>query len=782
MRSPLIILERRSLATKLLLGFAVLMVFMLGIGLSNLVSQRNLRDDLQLLYEKELLGVSNAKDAQIHYLTIGRELRQASLAGAGKARDVALQAMADNDEALQREIDALRGRLFRSSTKAALVVFEREYGVYKSNVAKASALLEQGAEAQAAAFVASEEFRRPGASANDALAKLTAIKEAGARATTEAAISASNQALQSTAIALAAALGLSVSIGWIIARSIQRPTQTLREAVESIAAGKLATEVPFMHYNNEIGSLARSIQVLQSASRQIETESWLKNHLAQCAQAMQSAPSFTTLAQALFSNLAPLIQLGHGVFYVHEEDQRRLRMLSSYAYRERKDLNQYFSIGQGLVGQCAMERTPITLLHPPADYVRIGSSLGESVPHTISVLPILRNDRLLGVLELATFKGFDAREQALLDGLVPILATNLEILERSVKTNKLLDETREQAQLMQQQSTQLEAQQAALQGILDNSPLGTAFSAGGVFKYFNPEFATQFGGQINDPAHVIYETPEDRAALVAELKSKGMVRNREMRLRAAGGRLHDYLVTFVPFVHKGEEGVMGWLLDITERKRNEQEIQRNRAFMEAVLENINAAIYVKDTQGVYTFVNSDWERVTGFRRADVIGRSTLELNHQGKGQAYHDADMQVIASGRFQTLEEAIGAGANQRIYQVAKVPMRDAQGAATGLCSIAFDITARKQAEVEVLKAKEVAEEATKAKSDFLANMSHEIRTPMNAIIGMSHLALQTQLDKKQRNYIEKVHRAGENLLGIINDILDFSKIEAGKMGMESI
>ena len=89
---------------------------------------------------------------------------------------------------------------------------------------------------------------------------------------------------------------------------------------------------------------------------------------------------------------------------------------------------------------------------------------------------------------------------------------------------------------------------------------------------------------------------------------------------------------------------------------------------------------------------------------------------------------------------------------------------------------------QAELQRARMVAEEATRAKSDFLANMSHEIRTPMNAIIGMSHLALKTPLDKRQRNYIEKVNRAADNLLGIINDILDFSKIEAGKMALEQV
>ncbi|MBI2381792.1 MAG: PAS domain S-box protein [Gammaproteobacteria bacterium] len=98
----------------------------------------------------------------------------------------------------------------------------------------------------------------------------------------------------------------------------------------------------------------------------------------------------------------------------------------------------------------------------------------------------------------------------------------------------------------------------------------------------------------------------------------------------------------------------------------------------------------------------------------------------------------------------------------------------------ILHDLTEQKQTEEVLRTAKRVADDANRMKSDFLANMSHEIRTPMNAILGMSHLALQTELQPRQRNYLEKIDAAGNALLNIINDILDFSKIEAGKLSIE--
>nr|WP_320010137.1 ATP-binding protein [uncultured Desulfobulbus sp.] len=119
----------------------------------------------------------------------------------------------------------------------------------------------------------------------------------------------------------------------------------------------------------------------------------------------------------------------------------------------------------------------------------------------------------------------------------------------------------------------------------------------------------------------------------------------------------------------------------------------------------------------------------------------------------------------------------NEQIVEVHGYPVLNAKGNLTHVIEYSIDITLKKEIEAQLLQAKRTAEEANAAKGAFLANMSHEIRTPMNAILGMSYLALQTDLSPGQRNFIKKVHHSASHLLRILNDILDISKLEAGRM-----
>jgi PAS domain S-box-containing protein len=209
------------------------------------------------------------------------------------------------------------------------------------------------------------------------------------------------------------------------------------------------------------------------------------------------------------------------------------------------------------------------------------------------------------------------------------------------------------------------------------------------------------------------------------------------------------------------------------------------------------ATWVVDPAGKVVAWNRAIERLTGVRDEKMLGKGNYEyalpfyeerrpvlidLVRDWK-PGYEKEYLSIKKVGEQLVSESFHPHLGNGGIYLSGMAGLLyDASGNVSGAVESLRDITDRKRMEAELIQAKLAADEASQAKGQFLANMSHEIRTPMNAVLGMTHLALKTDLSAKQRGYLSKIQSAANSLLGIINDILDFSKIEAGKLTMETI
>jgi PAS domain S-box-containing protein len=225
--------------------------------------------------------------------------------------------------------------------------------------------------------------------------------------------------------------------------------------------------------------------------------------------------------------------------------------------------------------------------------------------------------------------------------------------------------------------------------------------------------------------------------------------------------------------------ICGLSSDITERKRLEKILADSEARLRSLLEDSPAGVGILTMDSVTLFSNRKLAQLIGRTRDEIVGSRFDDFwaRPEECEQAKRDLSEDRGVLDRETELQRSDGTG----IWVLLSARVIELEG---GPCMVAwfYDITERRVAEAAMRDARDLAEQAARAKSDFLANMSHEIRTPMNAIIGMAHLVQKTELSARQRDYVNKIQQSGQHLLGIINDVLDFSKAEAGRLVIERI
>ena len=227
--------------------------------------------------------------------------------------------------------------------------------------------------------------------------------------------------------------------------------------------------------------------------------------------------------------------------------------------------------------------------------------------------------------------------------------------------------------------------------------------------------------------------------------------------------------------------------DISERKNNERIVRLAQERLNLALEGSGLALWDWDVAHDQVYLSDRWSLMLGGEQQDVVISSAqlFGLVHLDERTKLESSLVAVLkGQTEFYSVEFRVlrHDGEWIWIHTHGKVVDRDSAGRVTRMSGTNADITERREAESALLQAKEAAEAASRAKGDFLANMSHEIRTPMNGIIGMTELALDTELNQEQREYLTLVQTSADALLTILNDILDFSKIESGKLDIENI
>ncbi|GIO86284.1 histidine kinase [Paenibacillus faecis] len=223
----------------------------------------------------------------------------------------------------------------------------------------------------------------------------------------------------------------------------------LSRSIDVAAAGEVAV------LKDNVNEMIRN---LKETTRINTEQDWLKTNLAKFSRLLQGQRDLYAVSRMILSELAPLVSMQHGVMYINEQigGEPTLVLFASYAYQQRKHLSNQFKSGEGLVGQCLIEKQRILLTNVPEDYVVISSGLGEAAPLNIVLLPIIFEDQVLAVLELASFRRFTAIDLDFLDQLTESIGIVINTMQANRRTEELLMQSQSLTEELQNQQLELQ--------------------------------------------------------------------------------------------------------------------------------------------------------------------------------------------------------------------------------------------------------------------------------------------------------------------------------------
>jgi HAMP domain-containing protein/signal transduction histidine kinase/CheY-like chemotaxis protein len=243
-----------------------------------------------------------------------------------------------------------------------------------------------------------------------------------------------------------------------LAANLTTQVRAISEVASAVTKGDLTRTIG-VEAKGEVEALKDTINQmisnLKATTLRNQEQDWLKSNLAKFTQMLQGQKELNSVTKRILSELAQVVNAQHGLFYIMEPKENildsKLKLIAAYAYRKRKDVSNEFAMGEGLVGQCALEKERILLTNVPGDYIQIGSGLGEATPVNILVLPVLFEGQLKAVIELASFDSFSQTHQDFLEGLTESIGIVLNTIETSSRTEDLLAQSQSLASELKSQ-------------------------------------------------------------------------------------------------------------------------------------------------------------------------------------------------------------------------------------------------------------------------------------------------------------------------------------------